>query len=143
MRPITGEELDEVLNAERYKEKRERYVNRMLSEGYDILVPGDDELQLDLDSDEDYGRFVVAIARLKSEYDAKASDTELVWEERPSKSGLPHKHIIVHLPATITNLERIALQAVLGSDRTREMLSLFRLWDGDPVPTLLAEKRGT
>ena len=46
----------------------------------------------------------------------------------------------VNLPCDVANVERIALQAVLGSDRMREFLSLYRHLNGDTDPTLFFEK---
>jgi hypothetical protein len=40
----------------------------------------------------------------------------------PSRSGLPKRHITVTLVDPVSQIERLALQAMLGSDRVRELL---------------------
>ena len=55
-----------------------------------------------------------------------------------SKSG--NKHVRITLPISVGPLERIALQAMLGSDPKREILSVFALRDGETTPTVLFEK---
>lgn len=57
----------------------------------------------------------------------------------PSKSGGEKQHIRVFLPFNVEPVERIALQAALGSDGVRELLSLRRVRGDDPHPTLFAE----
>ena len=134
MREITEMEWEAVLETEEYMEEREKYCERMKSEGYKILVPEKDELFIDIDSEEDYKHFSKMITRVMKEF------TGITFTEKPSKSGLPKRHIVVRWPWEIENIERITWQAILGSDRTREMLSMFRMYNEDPVPTLFAEK---
>ena len=64
------------------------------------------------------------------------------YTEKPSKSGEPGKmHItLVFQDRTFTTLERIGLQAMLGSDRVRELLSYVQYLNGDAHPTLFLEK---
>jgi hypothetical protein len=130
--------MADVLSHEKYLESRLQYVERMSAEGYSIYQPEDNELLLDLDTEEDFAFFQKAVARLQEEYPLWG----ITWFAHASKSGLPHRHAIVNLGygQHITSLERVAYQAVLGSDRVRELLSLFRYFAGDPCPTLLAEK---
>ena len=135
MRPIEEGELDEVLKTESYREKREHYVQRMKDEGFEIYVPAENELFIDIDSSEQYDRFNTAAARLSTELEG-----DIKVSVKPSKSGLPKRHAIVTLPFEVEHEMRIALQAVMGSDPVREMLSIFRLWQGDPCPTLFADK---
>jgi NDP-sugar pyrophosphorylase family protein len=139
MHSLTEKERDAALEAEKYLESRQQYMARMVKDGFDILVPDTHELFIDIDTEENYQRFLVGIARLQQEFDEPLGKVE--YTEKPSKSGLPKRHVIVSLPFDVTPAERIAYQAVLGSDLVREVLSLFRLRWGDPVPTLLAEKR--
>lgn len=134
MKLITDAELSDVLAAEKYREKREQYVERMVAEGFGIMTPSDNELLLDIDTEDDWKFFQKAVARLQEEYPRLVN-----WAAWPSKSGLPRRHALVTVPFVVDDVQRIAFQAVLGSDRVREMLSLFRCRCGDPVPTLLAE----
>jgi hypothetical protein len=137
MRPITDVELDDVLQAEKYAEKREQYVERMAAEGFVIMVPENDELMLDIDAEEDFVFFGRAILRLIEEFPSVSFRVNF------SKSGKPHRHVVVKMPFPLDAVQRIAFQAVLGSDRVREMLSLLRYHNGDPCPTLLAERTDT
>jgi len=134
MQPITELELEEILHHEKYKETRERYMERIVAEGYTIMTPDWNELLLDIDTEDDWRFFQKAVARLQEEY-----PQQVTWRAWPSKGGVPRRHALVTIPFPVDPSQRIAFQAVLGSDRVREMLSLFRCQQGDPVPTLLAE----
>lgn len=48
----------------------------------------------------------------------------------PSRSGLPHRHVILRANCDLSPAERIALQACLGSDLVREFLSFLRYIQG-------------
>lgn len=133
MRPITSTELEQILETEKYRESRERYVLRMREEGFQIQTPEENELLLDIDNIEAFDFFEIAFKRLNVEF-----DNCIIALIRPSKSGLPNRHILIRMPFVLTSIDRIAFQAVLGSDLTREMLSIFRLYNTDPCPSLLA-----
>ncbi len=104
-------------------------------EGLRIVLPTANELLIDIDSDADYSRFTQAYARL--------CDLDLFeptgFVTTPSRNGGEGRHISIHLRKRVTPLERIALQAILGSDWKRELYSLARLQDGDAIPTLFFE----
>jgi hypothetical protein len=106
-------------------------------EGLSVVYPKSNELQVDVDNDQSYLFFI------------KQRDT-LGWmlgiesiTENPSKSGLPRRHITVRLKKSVTALERLCLQACLGSDRVRETLGYARHKNGESNPTLFFEKRET
>ena len=103
-------------------------------EGWRIVVPTAFELLVDIDSDTDFDRFKQAYHR------AATCGMVSGYSARPSKSGGNRQHITVTVPLKITPLERIALQAILGSDWQRELYSLERLNKGDAIPTLFFEK---
>lgn len=103
--------------------------------GLDVVFPAADELQIDIDNEVDYDVFRRHIGILEQHY-----CTELEPKETSSRSGGECKHITVKLPHKVSNTERILLQAVLGSDRTREVLSLLQEWNGDAHPTLFLER---
>jgi hypothetical protein len=103
-------------------------------EGWRVVVPTAFELLVDIDSDADYVRFTQAY------YLMATLGMVSGYSVRPSKSGGERRHITVKVPLKITPLERIALQAILGSDWKRELFSLDRLNRGDAVPTLFFEK---
>ena len=132
MREITVKEKKEIIETDKYFEDRGQYIKRMNESGYVIYTPDDNEVLLDLDDDVAYTRFTLALTRLRNEF----GGVKAKW--RASKSGLPHRHVVVLFPIVDFDApSRIALQAIMGSDLTREMLSLFRHWHEDPCPSLL------
>lgn len=127
---LTGSEF-----SEGQKPSNQYAFDRALKEGLRIRLPLGNQLFIDLDGDEDLATFEGLLKIL--------SDNIGVVDHviTPSKSGLPHRHIIVNLKHKVTMLERIALQACLGSDRKREILSFIELSNGDSAPTLFFEKQ--
>lgn len=108
-------------------------------EGLRVDLPGPYELFIDIDSQED-----------REHYDAMRAiliqnGIEIVSErETPSsKSAERHSHIrlVLNSPEPLTPIERIALQACLGSDRKRELLSWLRIrLKLDRPPTVFFER---
>jgi hypothetical protein len=102
----------------------------------DVVFPKKNELQIDVDDDAAYEVF-------KAHYDI----VDRYWgidaaNIRPSRSGQDgKKHITVRLSQDVKNTERIALQAFLGSDRKRELLSYIQAENGDANPTLFLENK--
>jgi hypothetical protein len=104
--------------------------------GHVVVLPKDNELLIDIDSDAAEQLFHKQLTKV-NEYVGVST-----WTATPSKSGEPErKHIIVQLQRSIAQIERIVLQAVLGSDLRRELLSYCRWTIGDPQPTLFFEKQ--
>lgn len=116
-------------------EARANYIARMEAEGNRVVYPGENELQLDLDSWEDHQRWQQA----RDVLDRNEIAYEVVYDAA-SRSGLPGRHIIIRLPGPVNPWQRIAMQAAFGSDHIRELLSCIRLMRGDDHPTLLVEK---
>lgn len=116
-------------------EAREIFIARVESEGFRVVLPADNELQIDIDTEQHYATLLRSLESV-----ARNVDT-LGWgiEAHPSKSGLPRQHITISLPFTVGPFERIAWQAALGSDPMRELLSAIRLMRGDAHPTLFVE----
>lgn len=115
-------------------EEREQYISRMKKEGYEVVYPKDNELFIDIDSEDDLQLF-------RDQYEIFHRDYKVTsMQMRESRNGLPGRHVIVTLPFFVTDIERIAYQAALGSDPVRELLSLRRLKDEDDHPTLFVEK---
>lgn len=84
------------------------------------VLPRENELQLDLDTDEQFARFKEGLDLLM-QLGVKAS-----YSCTPSKTA-GHKHVTVALDVTLeTPMERILLQAALGSDPRREIYSWYR-----------------
>lgn len=78
-------------------------------------------LQLDLDTDEAYATYQKNWPLVARFWDLTRIDAL----ETRSKSG--RKHVYVKTTSALKNATRIQLQAFLGSDATRELLSLSRL----------------
>jgi hypothetical protein len=102
-----------------------------------VVLPKSNELFIDIDSDADLAEFdrnygVINELFCIDEYEVK-----------PSRNKERGKHIYVKLGQNVTPTERILLQAILGSDRKREALSLWRIHHNDPDPTLFFEKSGS
>lgn len=104
----------------------------------EVVLPKLNELQVDIDSEADYEAFKKQIDRFR-----RCVEPVKHYYVAPSKSGKPGKyHITVTLENNISRPElRIAFQLMLGSDRTREILSFARFANDDPHPTLFFEKR--
>jgi hypothetical protein len=84
--------------------------------GMEIHYPERDELFVDIDNAESLKSFHECLALL--------GDLVLGYTRTPSNGGGDHWHIRVKLWREVDDdAERIALQALLGSDRKREMLS--------------------
>lgn len=101
-----------------------------------IRYPLPNELFIDIDSASAYTRFKQLLAMFE-----KFIPVERVTAT-PSASGGQHQHIVVALTQRVTEFERIAYQAILGSDPKREVLSLERLKTGtNPTPTVFFEPK--
>lgn len=118
-------------------------LDRAFDEGLKVRVPEGNELLVDIDSDEAFESFQERYRLL--------SDLGIVngFVKTPSKSGDPGRyHIVVKVSVLgmasgkwLTPVERIALQAIVGSDYKREANSFRRILDGDPIPTLFYEAK--
>jgi hypothetical protein len=105
------------------------------SKGEIVVLPADDELFIDIDNDVNEHFFHVNLSKVADYVGV------LNWDVKQSRSGEPErKHITVKLARDVEPLERILLQAVLGSDLRRELLSYCRWTISDPHPTLFFEK---
>lgn len=95
-----------------------------------VILPKGNECQLDIDSKEQYDRFEDVLKWAEDLLEIKKV-TKL-----PSKTK-GHYHITVEFYKELSLWERIALQAVLGSDLTRELLNSIRAINGDENPSAL------
>lgn len=102
----------------------------------EVKYPTSDELFVDIDTNEDFIFLNSNIDKLKKHF----KSVTFTWSI--SKSGGDKKHIIVKMPWPMSEIERICLQACLGSDRVRELLSFISL-NHDPLckPTCFFEKK--
>jgi len=128
------------VSADTGKTRRETAEEQAKQKGCVIVEPKPNELFIDIDSADDYAYFEKQIKRVAMRWPC-------TWRASKSPSGKPGRyHVVVEFAAnelgerTLDAWQRIALQAVLGSDRVREIISVQRLLDGDPTPTLFFEK---
>ncbi len=107
---------------------------RAKARGCYVVDPEPNELFIDIDREEDFEFFKKNVNWLK--------DIVECWHVSPSPSGKPgHYHIIVTLKRPVRDaVERIGLQAMLGSDRLREILSLRNALNNSGRPTCFFEK---
>ncbi len=105
------------------------------AEGFKVVYPKPNELQLDIDRAEDY----VVWQAHRSILDEYFKILKVV--ETPSQEK-GHMHVTVTVEKSFNPFERIAFQAVLGSDRKREILGLIMNKLGhESKPTLFLEKK--
>ena len=114
----------------------QRAYNQAAIEGLNVVLPASNELLIDIDNEHSYMLFNKQIQIVQ------AFIGVVDIREQASKSGQPYKlHITVELDKDVTGMERLALQAMLGSDRVRELLGYVQEKNGDPHPVLFLEKR--
>ena len=105
-------------------------------EGVDVRYPMANELFIDIDDEKSYYHFNENWPLLGDMFTGQVE-----FAITPSRRKPEGRHVTVTLPRAITPIERIALQAALGSDPRREAHSLRRYFQNDPLPTLFFEKR--
>lgn len=121
------------MSADGGQTRREHAEEQAKAKGCIVVEPKPNELFIDIDRVEDLEFFYKQIGHITKR-------CPLSYEVRPSLRK-DHFHVVVCFEnRELTEWERIALQAVLGSDRVRELISVFRLLDGDKTPTLFFEK---
>lgn len=103
----------------------------------DVLFPKDDELFVDLDSEEAFEYHKEQLELLEAQLPDLIHYTGSTF----SKSGPPNRHVIVKLAKPISNMERILLQALLVSDRRATLISFIKESQGDPHPVLFFEPK--
>lgn len=106
-----------------------------------VVVPRDDQLQIDIDNEEAYEYFRERLKSLVTDFKRKGvlGKRGVFYDWWASKSGLPNRHIVVTVPDySFEKMERIAFQFALGSDPVRETLNFRRVFAGtDPIPVVL------
>lgn len=107
--------------------KKARKLNR------EIVLPAPNELQIDIDSYEQYEIYRQRIKELNQIHCVKKT------KEIPSPGGADHRHIYISLEDEVSKEERVFLQLFLGSDPIREYLSFCLIKIGDPCPVLFFE----
>lgn len=116
---------------------RELYVEAEIAAGNRVVYPKENELLIDIDTENQYSLFKHQIEALE-----KNSVLCTILYDELSRGGYPGRHIIVKLDNSIDldPVKRIAFQAALGSDPMRELLSLLRNENEDKFPTLFIEE---
>lgn len=129
-----GYQLDEPDNAV----KTQKVVDKFgLGVDFEVVVAKKSQLQIDYDSPIIPQQFHKILWNLTKIFCPNGET--LIWAARRSKSG--NLHVTVDLPVEISDTERIAWQAIFGSDPIREVMSLMAVKHGIANPTLLIEKR--
>lgn len=100
---------------------------KAMKKGLLALTPRANELLLDLD--QSMNDVTLRILR----------DEKLIEDELTTTSAGGNRHLYLRLVRQLSHAERIALQASLGSDAQREMLSMVRFLTEGCVPTVLFE----
>ena len=105
--------------------------------GFEIVRGDDRTLLLDLDTPN-------AISQFASMRDMVRDKVGFVEVERwPSKSGGGRTHVRISIRDPLSPIERIAVQAMLGSDPKRELLGLLKIRAGiNGDPSVLFRPRG-
>ena len=103
--------------------------------GLRVVEPKANQLQLDLDSARALRKYGMQFSILK-----RAGLTKR-WREKilPSKKS-GHVHVVIDMPHGVSNLERVALQAVLGSDIRRECFNFARVKKRNKYPIVFFER---
>jgi hypothetical protein len=99
------------------------------AEKFDVVQSDATSLLLDLDTPEALAQYQRVLPKLLDNYDVVSTQSWL------SKSG--NTHVRIELGREMTLPERLALQAALGSDGVRELLSLRRFHNGIAEPSRL------
>jgi hypothetical protein len=106
--------------------------------GLEVVLPGPRDVFVDIDVAEDLVWLHKQVALLDG-----VGLHLAITQQVPSKGGLPRQHVYLVADRDLTPMERIALQACLGSDRKREILSIARTFlQTDRAPTLFFEREG-
>ena len=110
------------------------FIAKVEAAGGRVVVPeSDDELQIDIDGPECLTRFNSVFPMLADKLGA------FVIDRHSSRSGPPHEHITLAVNRPLSELERVALQAIAGSDPRRELFGFLRIASGVEMPTAFAE----
>ena len=129
----TDLEIKEIHYDPNGKPNSDRAIEQAARESLEVKFPAANELFIDIDNEHSFLMYQKQMDIVKKYIGA--SEEEIT----ASRHGLPGRHVVVTLDHDVTELERIALQACLGSDRVRELLGFVQNQNGDPHPTLFLE----
>lgn len=129
--PTEDDQYDTFKSAEEVAEQR----------GLVVVYPKDNELQLDIDSEEQWTEFIRRKAFFDEFFWGQSQTYEMVTTI--SASGYPKRHVTMAFKdRTFDHYQRMTYQAALNDDPKRTFLGLARLLQGrdDNPPTTLFEK---
>lgn len=107
------------------------------AEGFTIIYPSETEILVDLDDEAAQLSFAQRFKDVREILDKTPLGPLRITSTWASKSG-QGRHVVVDLGAVITETsERIAWQALLGSDHKREAIAILRKRGGVPLPSRL------
>jgi hypothetical protein len=130
-----GAQPDKEPNEDRYGTlSYERSCKRAKDKGLVVKHPQPNELFLDVDTREQIETFERNVEVLRRWVGVKSVVRTASPSDRPYRF-----HYVVTMHHPVTAFERIALQAALGSDPMREMLSLMRIYQNNPHYCLFFE----
>ena len=113
----------------------QRAVDEAATNNLLVVFPNDKEIQLDLDTEHAFNIYQEMLPLFEKYFGVAKV------EVKPSRSGLPKRHVTLTTYESLANYQRIAIQLALGSDRVREMLSIVQEYFKDPHPTLFLENK--
>lgn len=99
-----------------------------------------EHLQIDIDSRKAFEIFQKQWNFLQETGHVEAEQIYIHISRSGSHSGF-HRHITIVMKKSLPAMERIALQALLGSDLKREMCNYGRVKNDAPFPILFITKR--
>lgn len=103
------------------------------TQGLVAVLPREDEIMLDIDQ---------PTWKIDQKLVQVLSDNGYQLNHgRTTISKNKKRHVYYRTNRKLTDHERILLQAILGSDSTRELLSMIRLTEGSKCPTALFETK--
>lgn len=108
-------------------------VNQGLDKEWEVVVAKDNELQIDLDSPVLPDNFKRLIGILEEQVG------QVEYKVTISKSG--NRHVIVTMANPLGIFERVAWQAIFGSDPVREAAHLSSIMREELNPILLYERK--
>jgi hypothetical protein len=103
-----------------------------------VEVADDYVLQVDIDNTQAWN-FFVAQYDIVRKFAPWVSDFQITTSRSGTDNNEIHRHVYISLREETPELDRILLQAVLGSDRRREFFNYLRHRAGEPRPVLLFE----
>jgi hypothetical protein len=130
---VINEDIDDQLEFSSdkpdYTKEFEKAVTDAEEKGFTAVRTRPNWVMLDLDDDDSQTTYRKQLPIARKVYGAKE------YKQWRSKSG--GLHVILKVERDLSVVERIALQACLGSDRKRELLGLKLVSEGVPEPIVL------